>query len=292
MPARGAGPLTLLVDEQRPATSAPPVRGAPRGAPPEAGGRERHACDPRAAPDRAPGGGRSPAAGTDRRGRDLGGARAALRRLSPVAARPGRAARAPRRGALALRLDGEPAGEAPLPPYITEPLADPERYQTVYADERARPPRRPPDCTSRRSCSSGSTSSGDAARRPRHLPARGGRASSTSTGCTASATRGPGAGTRIARRGSRARRRHDDCPRARDVRARRAAQRPHRPLRHAGLRVPPRRRAADELPPAPLDAARARDGVRRRRRRRATCTALAIAERYRFYSFGDAMLIL
>ena len=34
-----------------------------------------------------------------------------------------------------LRLDGEPAGEAPLPPYITEPLADPERYQTVYADE-------------------------------------------------------------------------------------------------------------------------------------------------------------
>ena len=33
-----------------------------------------------------------------------------------------------------LRLDGEPAGEMPLPPYITEKLADPERYQTVYAD--------------------------------------------------------------------------------------------------------------------------------------------------------------
>jgi S-adenosylmethionine:tRNA ribosyltransferase-isomerase len=32
-----------------------------------------------------------------------------------------------------LRLEGEPAGEAPLPPYITEPLGDPERYQTVYA---------------------------------------------------------------------------------------------------------------------------------------------------------------
>jgi S-adenosylmethionine:tRNA ribosyltransferase-isomerase len=32
-----------------------------------------------------------------------------------------------------LRLEDEPAGEAPLPPYITEPLADPERYQTVYA---------------------------------------------------------------------------------------------------------------------------------------------------------------
>ena len=34
-----------------------------------------------------------------------------------------------------LRLDGEPAGEAPVPPYITEPVADPERYQTVYADQ-------------------------------------------------------------------------------------------------------------------------------------------------------------
>jgi S-adenosylmethionine:tRNA ribosyltransferase-isomerase len=32
-----------------------------------------------------------------------------------------------------VRLDGEPAGETPLPPYITEALADPERYQTVYA---------------------------------------------------------------------------------------------------------------------------------------------------------------
>src|SRR6184192_1580397 len=34
-----------------------------------------------------------------------------------------------------LRLEGEPAGEAPLPPYITEPLGDPSRYQTVYARE-------------------------------------------------------------------------------------------------------------------------------------------------------------
>jgi S-adenosylmethionine:tRNA ribosyltransferase-isomerase len=34
-----------------------------------------------------------------------------------------------------LRLEGEPAGETPLPPYITEPLEDPERYQTVYARE-------------------------------------------------------------------------------------------------------------------------------------------------------------
>ncbi len=34
-----------------------------------------------------------------------------------------------------VRLEGEPAGETPLPPYIREPLADEERYQTVYAQE-------------------------------------------------------------------------------------------------------------------------------------------------------------
>ncbi len=32
-----------------------------------------------------------------------------------------------------LRLTGEPAGATPLPPYITAPLDDPDRYQTVYA---------------------------------------------------------------------------------------------------------------------------------------------------------------
>src|SRR4051812_9096565 len=35
-----------------------------------------------------------------------------------------------------VRLDGEPQGVAPLPPYIVEPLEDAERYQTVYAHER------------------------------------------------------------------------------------------------------------------------------------------------------------
>ena len=34
-----------------------------------------------------------------------------------------------------VRLEGEPDGETPLPPYITEPLNDPTRYQTVYARE-------------------------------------------------------------------------------------------------------------------------------------------------------------
>jgi len=35
----------------------------------------------------------------------------------------------------ATRLEGEPAGQTPLPPYITEPLAEAGRYQTVYARE-------------------------------------------------------------------------------------------------------------------------------------------------------------
>src|SRR2546429_6038490 len=32
-----------------------------------------------------------------------------------------------------VRLEGEPAGDAPPPPCITEPLAEPERYQAGYA---------------------------------------------------------------------------------------------------------------------------------------------------------------
>ena len=74
-------------------------------------------------------------------------ARAARRRRVGGLARPTRRLRAGRRygpveliehlgeGRWRLRLDGEPAGEVPLPPYIHEPLADPERYQTVYARE-------------------------------------------------------------------------------------------------------------------------------------------------------------
>jgi S-adenosylmethionine:tRNA ribosyltransferase-isomerase len=43
-------------------------------------------------------------------------------------------------GHVTVRLDREEGvdlavyGGVPLPPYITTPLADPERYQTVYAD--------------------------------------------------------------------------------------------------------------------------------------------------------------
>lgn len=39
------------------------------------------------------------------------------------------------RGRWVVELEGEPAGAAPLPPYIHEPLADAGRYQTVYANE-------------------------------------------------------------------------------------------------------------------------------------------------------------
>ncbi len=35
-----------------------------------------------------------------------------------------------------VRLEGEPHGATPLPPYITAPLEDGSRYQTVYARER------------------------------------------------------------------------------------------------------------------------------------------------------------
>jgi S-adenosylmethionine:tRNA ribosyltransferase-isomerase len=34
-----------------------------------------------------------------------------------------------------VRVDGDPVGELPLPPYIHERPSDPERYQTVYACE-------------------------------------------------------------------------------------------------------------------------------------------------------------
>src|SRR5947209_17359459 len=38
-----------------------------------------------------------------------------------------------------LRLDGEPAGATPLPPYITAALEDPARHQTVYARDPGSP---------------------------------------------------------------------------------------------------------------------------------------------------------
>ena len=120
-----------------------------------------------------------------------------------------------------------------------------------------------------------------APRRPRHVPA---------------GERGAARGARDPRRAIRGRRRrHGSASRAAgrvlavgtttvrvlETLARGAPLAADRALHHARLRVPPRRRAPDELPPAALDAARARDGVRRHRgdaralpaRRRASATA-------------------
>jgi S-adenosylmethionine:tRNA ribosyltransferase-isomerase len=48
-------------------------------------------------------------------------------RVGPVLLREARG-----QGRWLVEVQGEPTGEMPLPPYIHEPLADPERYQTVY----------------------------------------------------------------------------------------------------------------------------------------------------------------
>ena len=80
-----------------------------------------------------------------------------------------------------------------------------------------------------------------------------------------------GVGADPARRAG-ARGRHDDGARPRDGGERRPARRPHGPVHHAGLRVPPRRSPADELPSPALDAARARHGLRGRARSSATST--------------------
>ena len=151
--------------------------------------------------------------------------------------RAGRAARARSscsstlgEGRWRVRLDGEPAGEAPLPPYITEPLADPERYQTVYA-RRARLGGR---ADGRAPLHAGAARAArrrarHAPRRPRHVPARSRSTTLDDTSCTASATRSrPEAWERIRGRRARARGRHDDGARARDARPRRAARGPDR----------------------------------------------------------------
>src|SRR5436305_105166 len=64
---------------------------------------------------------------------------------------------------------------------------------------------------------------------------------------------------------ARARGRHDDWASARVACAGSAARGEDVAVRDAGLRVPSGRRAPDELPPAALDPACARDGIRGRR---------------------------
>ena len=173
-----------------------------------------------------------------------------------------------------VRLDGEPSVSLPLPPYIHEPLADPERYQTVSTRPIAGSAAAPtaglhftPSC-SRASTSSASRSTSGSTRSARSRPRPSRRTSSTAS-ATASSRR-PGRGSRRPSACSRSGRRRPASSR----RSRRGGPLAGRvrPLHPAGLHVPPRRRAPDELPPAPVDAARARDGVRGRRRAHASST--------------------
>ena len=173
-----------------------------------------------------------------------------------------------------MRLAGEPDGELPLPPYVHETPADPERYQTVYARDpgSAAAPTAGLHFTPELLASLDHETR-DAPRRPRHVPAAHDGDASRSTRSTASATASSAAAwARIEARRPRPRRGHDDDTRARDARPRRAARGAHGAVHHARLRVPARRCAPDELPPPADDAARARDGVRGRRRRRASST--------------------
>ena len=178
------------------------------------------------------------------------------------------------------------------PPYITEPLAEPERYQTVYSREAgsAAAPTAglhfTPELLSRLDVERVTLHVGLDTFRPLAEDdlslhrLHGERYEVPARGVGADRWRRPGA-----------RGRDDDGARAGVARARRAARGPHRALHPPGLRVPPRRRAPDELPPAALDAARPGDGFRRRGGD-ARLYRLAVEERYRFYSFGDAMLVL
>ena len=191
-----------------------------------------------------------------------------------------------------LRLDVEPApcstwlervGEVPLPPYIRapgradrRPIASATRPSSRACP--ARSPRRPRGCTSRRRCSprcdarASRASTAHAARRPGHVPAGARRRPRThrdGAGALRAARGDRRRASRATRAGGRARRRgrHDHGARARvggaPAGALRAGAGEAGALHPPGPRVPGGRRAAHELPPAALDAARAGRRVRR-----------------------------
>ena len=136
-----------------------------------------------------------------------------------------------------VRLAGDPAGEPPLPPYIRTRLDDPERYQTVYAEEPGLRPRRRPGSTSPRSCFASSTWSTSRftwvwTRFVRSRPTSWKRTTSTASATGSTPRPGNGSGSRARHCG-----RHDDRAGARDARRRWAAQGPHRALRDPRVRV-------------------------------------------------------
>ena len=118
------------------ANRAPALRRASRPSGTRAGRRQRHARAPGAATSfgARPGGSsrcsssRSARMGSGRAWLDRRGACESGERLGPIELVESLGG-----GRWLLRLEGSVDGDVPLPPYIREPLADPERYQTVYA---------------------------------------------------------------------------------------------------------------------------------------------------------------
>ena len=173
-----------------------------------------------------------------------------------------------------LRLHGDPAGETPLPPYITEALEDPERYQTVYGralGSAAAPTAGlhfTPELLARLDVERVTLHVGLDTFRPVAVDElddhelHGERYEVS-----------PAAWERIERAG-RVLAVGTTTVRVLETLARGAPTgRSDDPVHHARLQVRARRRAADELPPAALDAARAGDGLRRRRGDAEACTS-------------------
>ena len=190
------------------------------------------------------------------------------------------------------------AARSPLPPYIHEPLADPERYQTVYADQ------------------PGSVAAPTAglhltAERARRAAGRGASMAHASSWPSVSARSGRSTAARVEDHvmhpSATASRRRPWPPAGRpgrvvavgtttragardgggDRRARRATP---TCSSTAGFRFRGRRRAADQLPPAPVRRCCC-CSTRSAAPGGGSCTGVALDEGYRFLSFGDAMLV-